>query len=170
MLLHPTGWAAKTKAARLVETADHFGDSEHDQADGCQGSKDAVDSPIKHEGLGLRWRSDPSSPPVLPEGSSEIPFCLPLPRRCRRRFRHPYPRRRRPPCDGGNRRDLARAGPSVARGIRAESFLAGTGSCRIEVEGVDELYESVDALSIVHPNAPLADERPGMAGVRREHS
>lgn len=39
----------------------------------------------------------------------------------------------------------------------AESFIAGTASCRIEVEGIDELYERLQPLGIVHPNAPLSD-------------
>lgn len=39
----------------------------------------------------------------------------------------------------------------------AESFIAGTASCRIEVEGVSELYEQVRTLGILHPNAPLSD-------------
>ena len=39
----------------------------------------------------------------------------------------------------------------------AESFIAGTASCRIEVEGVDELYRRMQPLGIVHPNAHLQD-------------
>lgn len=37
----------------------------------------------------------------------------------------------------------------------AESFLVGTGSCRIGMEGVDELYNLVEPRGIVHPNGPL---------------
>jgi catechol 2,3-dioxygenase-like lactoylglutathione lyase family enzyme len=37
----------------------------------------------------------------------------------------------------------------------AESFIAGTHSCRIEVEGVDEIYRVMRPLGIVHPNANL---------------
>jgi catechol 2,3-dioxygenase-like lactoylglutathione lyase family enzyme len=37
----------------------------------------------------------------------------------------------------------------------AESFIAGTASCRIETEGVAELYPSCEG--IVHPNAALSD-------------
>ena len=33
----------------------------------------------------------------------------------------------------------------------AESFLAGTASCRIEVEGVDELYAELRAKDVLHP-------------------
>ncbi|MDQ6934942.1 MAG: VOC family protein [Actinomycetota bacterium] len=37
----------------------------------------------------------------------------------------------------------------------AESYLAGSASCRIEVAGVDELYRHCQRLGVVHPNAPL---------------
>jgi catechol 2,3-dioxygenase-like lactoylglutathione lyase family enzyme len=37
----------------------------------------------------------------------------------------------------------------------AESFIAGTASCRIRVEGVEELYDALLPLGIVHDNAPL---------------
>ena len=37
----------------------------------------------------------------------------------------------------------------------AESFLASTQSCRIEVEGIDELHEELETKQIIHPNAPL---------------
>ena len=33
----------------------------------------------------------------------------------------------------------------------AESFLAGTASCRIEVEGIDELYAELRAADVLHP-------------------
>ena len=33
----------------------------------------------------------------------------------------------------------------------AESFLAGTASCRIEVEGVDELYDELRGRDVLHP-------------------
>jgi catechol 2,3-dioxygenase-like lactoylglutathione lyase family enzyme len=33
----------------------------------------------------------------------------------------------------------------------AESFIAGTASCRIEVEGVDELYEELRGSDVFHP-------------------
>jgi catechol 2,3-dioxygenase-like lactoylglutathione lyase family enzyme len=39
----------------------------------------------------------------------------------------------------------------------AESFIAGTASFRIEVEGVDELYEHCQQAGVVHPNAPIQD-------------
>jgi catechol 2,3-dioxygenase-like lactoylglutathione lyase family enzyme len=40
----------------------------------------------------------------------------------------------------------------------AESFIAGTASCRVAVEGVDELYEQCVASGIVHPNGGLAEQ------------
>jgi catechol 2,3-dioxygenase-like lactoylglutathione lyase family enzyme len=33
----------------------------------------------------------------------------------------------------------------------AESFIAGTASCRIRVEGVDDLYEELRAREVLHP-------------------
>ena len=39
--------------------------------------------------------------------------------------------------------------PPVSSG--AESFIAGTASCRISVEGVDELYEEYRAKDVLHP-------------------
>ena len=42
---------------------------------------------------------------------------------------------------------------SLERPVRsgAESFIAGTASCRIQVEGVDELYEELRARDVLHP-------------------
>jgi catechol 2,3-dioxygenase-like lactoylglutathione lyase family enzyme len=40
----------------------------------------------------------------------------------------------------------------------AESFLAGTASCRFEVEGVDELYRALEGLGILHKHGALADK------------
>jgi catechol 2,3-dioxygenase-like lactoylglutathione lyase family enzyme len=40
----------------------------------------------------------------------------------------------------------------------AESFIAGTASCRIEVVGVDDLHRELQPLNILHPNAPLSDQ------------
>jgi catechol 2,3-dioxygenase-like lactoylglutathione lyase family enzyme len=42
---------------------------------------------------------------------------------------------------------------SLERPVRsgAESFLAGTASCRIEVERVDELYEKMRDAGVLHP-------------------
>jgi catechol 2,3-dioxygenase-like lactoylglutathione lyase family enzyme len=45
----------------------------------------------------------------------------------------------------------------------AETALAGSASCRIEVTGIGELYEHCQGLSVVHPNAPLTDEPWGTA-------
>ncbi len=39
----------------------------------------------------------------------------------------------------------------------AESFIAGTASCRISVEGVDELHRVIEPLGVLHPNAKLQD-------------
>ena len=39
----------------------------------------------------------------------------------------------------------------------AESFIAGTASCSIEVSGVDELYEYCKSRDVVHPNGHIAD-------------
>jgi hypothetical protein len=33
----------------------------------------------------------------------------------------------------------------------AESFIAGTASCRIRVEGVDELFDELRAAEVLHP-------------------
>jgi catechol 2,3-dioxygenase-like lactoylglutathione lyase family enzyme len=33
----------------------------------------------------------------------------------------------------------------------AESFLSGTGSCRIEIDGVEELYVELRAADVLHP-------------------
>jgi catechol 2,3-dioxygenase-like lactoylglutathione lyase family enzyme len=38
----------------------------------------------------------------------------------------------------------------------AEEHLAGSASCRIEVTGVEELYDACSRAGVVHPNAPLA--------------
>jgi catechol 2,3-dioxygenase-like lactoylglutathione lyase family enzyme len=37
----------------------------------------------------------------------------------------------------------------------AESFLAGTASCRVRVAGIETLYEAIQPRGIVHNNAPL---------------
>lgn len=51
-------------------------------------------------------------------------------------------------------RTRGRSSPVVSG---AESFLAGTASCRVAVEHVDELHEALHPLGILHPNAPLRD-------------
>ncbi len=43
----------------------------------------------------------------------------------------------------------------------AESFIAGTASCSIEVTGVDELYEYCKAREVVHPNGHVRDTEWG---------
>jgi catechol 2,3-dioxygenase-like lactoylglutathione lyase family enzyme len=40
----------------------------------------------------------------------------------------------------------------------AEFFLAGTGSCRIQVDGVDQLFEAYQAQGVTHPRGPLRDQ------------
>jgi catechol 2,3-dioxygenase-like lactoylglutathione lyase family enzyme len=40
----------------------------------------------------------------------------------------------------------------------AESFIAGTASCSVEVEGVDELYAEFAERGIVHPNGHIGDQ------------
>jgi catechol 2,3-dioxygenase-like lactoylglutathione lyase family enzyme len=39
----------------------------------------------------------------------------------------------------------------------AESFIAGTASCRVGVEGVDALHEQLHPLDILHPKGQLSD-------------
>jgi catechol 2,3-dioxygenase-like lactoylglutathione lyase family enzyme len=46
------------------------------------------------------------------------------------------------------------AGESVCSG--AESFIAGTASCRIAVTGVDELYTMLQQHQVIHPNAHIS--------------
>jgi catechol 2,3-dioxygenase-like lactoylglutathione lyase family enzyme len=40
----------------------------------------------------------------------------------------------------------------------AESFIAGTHSCRIGLEGVDELYRALQTRGILHPHGQLEDK------------
>jgi catechol 2,3-dioxygenase-like lactoylglutathione lyase family enzyme len=40
----------------------------------------------------------------------------------------------------------------------AESFIAGTASCRIEVEDVDALYEELRAAEVLHPTARTLED------------
>jgi catechol 2,3-dioxygenase-like lactoylglutathione lyase family enzyme len=40
----------------------------------------------------------------------------------------------------------------------AESFIAGTASCSVQVEGVDELYAHCSEHGIVHPNGHIGDQ------------
>ncbi len=49
--------------------------------------------------------------------------------------------------------------PPVVSG--AETFLAGTASCRVAVEAVDEFHASLDSAGILHPNAPLVTQNWG---------
>ena len=58
------------------------------------------------------------------------------------------------------RRDAVELHVWVADGSApgAERHLAGSASCRLEVTGVEELYEHCRALGVVHPRAPLTDQ------------
>ncbi len=40
----------------------------------------------------------------------------------------------------------------------AESFIAGTASCRILVEGLVDLYRALQPLGVIHGNAPMTDQ------------
>ena len=40
----------------------------------------------------------------------------------------------------------------------AESFIAGTASCRIQVVGVNDLHAELQPLGVLHPNGQLADQ------------
>ncbi len=40
----------------------------------------------------------------------------------------------------------------------AERHLAGSASCRFEVQGVEGLYRHCEQLGVVHPRAPLQDQ------------
>ena len=44
----------------------------------------------------------------------------------------------------------------------AESFIAGTASCSVEVDGVDELYAHCNKRAIVHPNGHIGDKPWGV--------
>jgi uncharacterized glyoxalase superfamily protein PhnB len=58
------------------------------------------------------------------------------------------------------RRDAVEVHLWVADGSAkgAEASLAGSASCRIEVTGVQQLYEHCRARGVVHPRAPLTDQ------------
>ncbi|WP_035872714.1 bleomycin resistance protein [Cucumibacter marinus] len=59
----------------------------------------------------------------------------------------------------GDERWRGRADNPVQSG--AESFIAGTASCRVLVHAIDAFHASVDP-AIIHPNGPLADKDYGM--------
>ncbi|QHS55180.1 VOC family protein [Mucilaginibacter sp. 14171R-50] len=42
----------------------------------------------------------------------------------------------------------------------AESFLAGTASCRIEVEGIDDLYLEYKATGIIYDSYTVVEDQP----------
>ena len=58
------------------------------------------------------------------------------------------------------RRDAVELHVWVADGSApgAERHLAGSASCRLEVTGIEELYEHCRALGVVHPRAALTDQ------------
>jgi catechol 2,3-dioxygenase-like lactoylglutathione lyase family enzyme len=58
------------------------------------------------------------------------------------------------------RRDAVELHVWVADGSApgAERSLAGSASCRLEVSGVEELYEHCRGLGVVHPRAPLTQQ------------
>ena len=43
----------------------------------------------------------------------------------------------------------------------AESFIAGTASCRVAVIGVDELYTRLQQANVIHPNAHIQNTEWG---------
>ena len=47
---------------------------------------------------------------------------------------------------------------SIEKPVRsgAESFIAGTASCRIRVDGIDALYEELAAADVLHPSRAAA--------------
>ena len=44
----------------------------------------------------------------------------------------------------------------------AESFISGTASCRLEVNGIDELYNQLKSNRVFHPNTTLGDRPWGL--------
>ena len=52
--------------------------------------------------------------------------------------------------------------PDTARMVvsGAESFLAGTGSCRVEVAGIDDLYAEYRAAGVLHSPDTVVERRP----------
>ena len=40
----------------------------------------------------------------------------------------------------------------------AESFIAGTASCRIEVLGIDDLYVLLHPFGVIHPNGQISNQ------------
>ena len=49
-------------------------------------------------------------------------------------------------------------GPDAPVCSGAESFIAGTASCSVQVEGVDELYAHCNERGVVHPNGHIGDQ------------
>ena len=47
------------------------------------------------------------------------------------------------------------AAPPIVSG--AESFIAGTASCRIGVEGADDIYQTFEPRGVMHPNGHITD-------------
>ncbi len=42
----------------------------------------------------------------------------------------------------------------------AESFLAGTASCRVEVQGIDELFEEYKSQGVIYSSETVVEEQP----------
>lgn len=59
--------------------------------------------------------------------------------------------------EAGDERWKTRGGESPVKS-GAESFLAGTASCRVAVTGIEELYSELLPLGIVHGNAALTTQ------------
>ncbi len=61
-------------------------------------------------------------------------------------------------CDE-NWRHRSNAEPVVSG---AESFIAGTASCRIEVTGVDKLYQELQSRNVLHANGEIVNQPYGV--------
>lgn len=44
----------------------------------------------------------------------------------------------------------------------AETFIAGTASCRVHVDDIDSLYEIYQQAQVIHPNGNLSDKPYGL--------
>ena len=57
---------------------------------------------------------------------------------------------------------VVRDGVQIHFWLTTDPELPKVTSCRIDVEGVDALYEEFQAAGVVHPNGPLGDKPWGM--------
>lgn len=64
--------------------------------------------------------------------------------------------------DDGWRTRLAQTDPQNFRAVvsGAETFLAGTASCRIEVTGIDALYEEYKRAGVIYAPTTVVEEQP----------